>query len=130
MTKDDQIKGMAQPQRGSVGIQEARTDFDVRGILAAKLKCWHRLTEAESDELVKLFIDHFPDAGERKPLITREQHFALREAFAINAADSYFEANPTHDNDVGRMLFERGFARGFDSHERAIEAAHNIKEGS
>ena len=56
-------------------------------------------------------------------LITFEQHIALREAFAINSADLYFEANPTHDNDVGRMLFERGFARGFDSHERAIETA-------
>lgn len=55
--------------------------------------------------------------------ITREQHIALREAFAIGAADSYFEAWPTHDNDVGRMLFERGFARGFDSHGRAIETA-------
>ena len=56
-------------------------------------------------------------------LISSEQHIALREAFAINSADLYFEANPTHDNDVGRMLFERGFARGFDSHERAIEIA-------
>jgi hypothetical protein len=56
-------------------------------------------------------------------LITREQHIALREAFAINSADLYFEVYPTHDNDVGRMLFERGFARGFDSHERAIETA-------
>jgi hypothetical protein len=56
-------------------------------------------------------------------LISSEQHIALREAFAINSADLYFEANPTHDNDAGRMLFERGFARGFDSHERAIETA-------
>jgi hypothetical protein len=56
-------------------------------------------------------------------LISSERHIALREAFAINSADLYFEANPTHDNDVGRMLFERGFARGFDSHERAIETA-------
>jgi len=67
-------------------------------------------------------------APQAKPLITREQHFALREAFAIGAADSYFEAYPTHDNSVGRMIFERGFVRGFDSHERAIEAAHGIKE--
>jgi hypothetical protein len=66
-------------------------------------------------------------APQAKPLITREQHFALREAFAIGAADSYFEAYPTHDNSVGRMIFERGFVRGFDSHERAIEAAHGIK---
>jgi len=58
-----------------------------------------------------------------QPLITHEQHIALREAFAIGAADSYFEANPTHNNDAGRMLFERGFARGFDSHERAIKGA-------
>jgi hypothetical protein len=56
-------------------------------------------------------------------LISSERHIALREAFAINSADLYFEANPTHDNDVGRMLFERGFARGFDSHESAIETA-------
>jgi hypothetical protein len=28
---------------------------DIRGFLAAKLQCWHRLTEAESDELVALF---------------------------------------------------------------------------
>jgi hypothetical protein len=56
-------------------------------------------------------------------LISREQPIALRDAFAINSANLYFEAHPTHDNDVGRMLFERGFARGFDSHERAIETA-------
>jgi hypothetical protein len=56
-------------------------------------------------------------------LISREQRIALREAFAIISADLYFEANPANDNDVGRMLFERGFARGFDIHERAIETA-------
>jgi len=28
---------------------------DVRGFLAARLTCWHRLTEKESDELVALF---------------------------------------------------------------------------
>jgi hypothetical protein len=56
-------------------------------------------------------------------LISSEQHIALREAFAINSADLYFEANPTHDTYLSRMLFERGFARGFDSHERAIETA-------
>jgi hypothetical protein len=56
-------------------------------------------------------------------LISSEQRIALREAFAIISADLYFEANPANDNDVGRMLFERGFARGFDIHERAIETA-------
>jgi len=80
--------------------------------------------------MFKLFEKYFSPAAapQAKPLITREQHFALREAFAIGAADSYFEAYPTHDNSVGRMIFERGFVRGFDSHERAIEAAHGIKE--
>ena len=62
-------------------------------------------------------------------LISREQRIALREAFAIISADLYFEANPANDNDVGRMLFERGFARGFDIHERAIETAHKITKG-
>ena len=28
---------------------------DVRGFLAARLTCWHRLTEKESEELVALF---------------------------------------------------------------------------
>jgi hypothetical protein len=64
------------------------------------------------------------------PKITHEQHIALREAFAIGSADSYFEAYPSQDNNAGRMLFERGFARGFDSYKRAIEAAHDIKEGT
>lgn len=49
-------------------LQQPLTDFDARGLLA-KLKCWHRLTEPECDELVKLFIDHIPDATKMvKPL--------------------------------------------------------------
>ena len=63
-------------------------------------------------------------------MITHEQHIALREAFAIGAADAYFQARPTHDNDVGRMLFERGFARGFDSYERALETAAQGAKGA
>ncbi len=31
-------------------------DFDMRGKLAASLKCWHRLTEEESDQLVAFFV--------------------------------------------------------------------------
>ena len=72
---------------------------------------------------IKAFAATPPAQPAPVTLITFEQHIALREAFAINSADLYFEANPTHDNDVGRMLFERGFARGFDSHELAIETA-------
>jgi hypothetical protein len=57
------------------------------------------------------------------PGLTADQHFALREAHAIGASDAYFKAWPTHDNDAGRMLFERGFVRGFDSHARIIKRA-------
>ena len=35
-------------------------DFGWRGILAANLKCWHRLTEIESDELVA-FVSHIKE---------------------------------------------------------------------
>jgi hypothetical protein len=38
---------MAQPAQDPVD--------DIRGFLAARLTCWHRLTEKESDELVALF---------------------------------------------------------------------------
>ena len=50
---------------------QPRTDFDARGLLAAKLTCWHRLTEEESDELVKLFIDHIPDATK---MVRKQEH--------------------------------------------------------
>jgi hypothetical protein len=82
----------------------------------------HDLTTYKADKVWALYTTP-PAAPEQEPKITHEQHIALREAFAIGSADSYFEAYPTHDNDAGRMLFERGFARGFDSHKRAIEAA-------
>lgn len=52
-----------------------------------------------------------------------EHHFALREAHCIGASDAYFKAWPIHDNDAGRMLFERGFVRGFDSHGRLVDRA-------
>lgn len=38
-------------------------EFDVRGVLAAKLTCWHRMSEADSDALVALFSAH-PQATE------------------------------------------------------------------
>lgn len=45
----DVVGGMAlaQPEQGPVAY--------VRGLLASRLTCWHRLTGAESDELVALF---------------------------------------------------------------------------
>ena len=62
--------------------------------------------------------DYKQPAQERKPL-TREKNIALREGHQITISDEYFAAYPTHDNDAGRMLFERGFIRGWD-------AAHGI----
>lgn len=56
--------------------------------------------------------------GERVSL-TREQMYALREGHQIGAADAYFRVHTTHDNDVGRMLFERGFNRGFEAGQDA-----------
>ena len=32
-----------------------KIDLDIRGLLASRLTCWHRLTGKESDELVALF---------------------------------------------------------------------------
>jgi len=44
---DHEPNGLAQPAQ--------KPADDVRGFLAARLTCWHRLTEKESDELVALF---------------------------------------------------------------------------
>ena len=55
----------------------------------------------------------------REPLTT-EQHIALREAHCIGAADAYFKARPSHDHEVSRLIFEHGFTRGFDSHDRLM----------
>jgi len=46
---------------------------DVRGYLASKLHCWHRLTGEESDQLVALFEGQ---AVQRQPL-TRQQCLQL-----------------------------------------------------
>lgn len=40
-----------------------KREFDIRGMLAEKLTCWHRMSEADSDALVALFVAH-PQATE------------------------------------------------------------------
>lgn len=55
----------------------------------------------------------------REPL-TGDQHIALREAHCIGASDAYFEVRPAHDHEVNRLIFEHGFTRGFDSHNRLM----------
>jgi hypothetical protein len=74
-----------------------------------------------------------PTAQPAPQPLTTEHHIALREAHAIGASDAYFKAWPTHDNNAGRMLFERGFVRGFDCHARiaaaGITAAPTSRKG-
>lgn len=44
-----------------------RADWDARGLLASNLKCWHRLTEEESNELVALLQSTaLPDHSEQR----------------------------------------------------------------
>ena len=38
-----------------VEVQPTDYEFNLRGILAAKLLCWHRLTEAEAQNIVQVF---------------------------------------------------------------------------
>ena len=60
--------------------------------------------------------------GERVSL-TREQFHIIRDCHMWDASDAYFDANQTHNNSVGRMLFERGFNRGFAAGHEAKGAA-------
>ena len=74
--------------------------------------------------LTKLHAEMLAEIGRLQAAqITREQHIALRDAFAAGAVDAYFEVRKTQDTHAGRQLFEHGFVRGFDSHERALEIA-------
>jgi hypothetical protein len=50
MTKDEQIKGVAQPNRGSVGVQEARPQRTWVGLTDDEIKAfdtWHDNKEEE-----------------------------------------------------------------------------------
>jgi len=107
-------------------LEALRSSTDFRSGSAIQVEAVENLCEAMEQPTIKESLTAAqPEPG---PKITHEQHIALREAFAIGSADSYFEAYPTHDNDAGRMLYERGFSRGFDSYKRAAEFAHGIKE--
>jgi hypothetical protein len=48
------LGGEADPVRGIEVIEHFQEKIDLRGILAGRLKCWHRLTGEESQELVDL----------------------------------------------------------------------------
>jgi DNA repair exonuclease SbcCD ATPase subunit len=122
LTVLEKARSATQPAQPAHLAQAVRAHIqDLRACLPTLRE--HKLSDTAAE--VEKAANELEAAAQPAPvtLISSEQHIALREAFAINSADLYFEANPTHDNDVGRMLFERGFARGFDSHERAIETA-------
>jgi hypothetical protein len=82
-----------------------KDEFELRGILA-KLKCWHRLTQEEQQDLL-CFV-----AAQRKPL-TDEQ----RQELMSKAWNEWLSRK-----DDGRL-----FAWSFSFE---VEAAHGIKENT
>jgi hypothetical protein len=94
----DAVNGML------LGAQPVRDDeFKTRGELAARLKCWHRLTREESDELVDLMRAQ-PGRERLVPLTDDQIQGIYRRTYKKGH----------HGRD-----FENLFARG-------IEAAHGI----
>lgn len=89
--------------RAESAVSEPVNEYDIRGILASKLACWHRLTGKEAQELVDLFST--PPAA--VPLTSKQIHAIEREV-AISQLHNY----PTD---------AEAFAR-------AIEKAHGIGE--
>ena len=73
--------------------REPMDDLTIRGHLAANLSCWHRLTEAESDELVAFF----------KTQATPEESSAVGEREAL-IADLRHPKPLVEDMDVGDFL--------------------------
>ncbi|WP_431152502.1 hypothetical protein [Acidovorax facilis] len=55
------------------GTATVRSDWDVRGHLAASLTCWHRLTGKEADELVAMFQGHSAPATQQAGALS-EKH--------------------------------------------------------
>lgn len=51
-TIDDWLNTAAQPP--SAAMQDFK--FNLRGFLASELLCWHRLTEAEAQDIVRVFV--------------------------------------------------------------------------
>jgi hypothetical protein len=79
-----------------------KDEFELRGMLAT-LKCWHRLTQEEEENLLR-FV-----AAQRKPLTREEIWSAIRPL--------------TKSDEVCKALIDVSM-----DEYRAIEAAHGIKE--
>jgi hypothetical protein len=117
------------------------SDFYARGLLA-NLKCWHRLTEGESDELVRLFNDHIPDATKMVKPLTDEQTELLADLYrsAAKITGSAFLAGEKCPKDDVQKIYRLAceILGGISvlyhdltgAHPELHESAHNIKEGS
>ena len=77
-------------------------DLMLRDVLASELKCWHRLTSEESQNLIDFIKNTIKPQPQRKPLQASE------------IVTMYAEC-PTSDKDMVDFA-------------RAIENAHGIKE--
>ena len=129
MTKDEQIKGMANPNRGSVGVQEAQLEQEPcdMGVMCAgctprnldgscpaaqpepvQTRAVHITWNSDGIRTVNGVPDYTPPAAQRKPLTNGEIYTAYITA-----------TNQTLRPQDERLAF--AFAR-------AIEAAHGIKE--
>lgn len=82
--------------------------IDVRGELASKLTCWHRLTGVESDELVALFEAH-------KTKVAQEVEPVARDALLGAIARGWCSPKNSHkemDSDLALAILDE-FAKRF-----------------
>ena len=92
--------------------QQDQHEFTLRGVLASELKCWHRLTEDEANNLLAFFKRTAPQPAQRKPLtITEESAWDL-------ARYVYARSNPHESPQILLSAMEI---------KQIIEAAHGIK---
>jgi len=72
-------------------------EFDIRGMLAAKLTCWNRLRETEANELVALVAGLTQPAPVQEPVLkplSKKWKWVLHESFA-DVADFDEEGIPS-----------------------------------
>lgn len=94
--------------------QQPLNDFDMRGVLASRLLCWHRLTEAEAQDLICFF------EGVRRPAPAQQPLTDERVQWLIDGMPNY--------DSWGRVV--RDGIVNLHEFARAIEQAHGIKGAS
>ena len=137
------------------GPECSHEEFLLRGILASELKCWHRLTEDEAQNLVAFVQNMPPKPAQQEPVATLygslpvydkpaqqdipdliagalgvsrgTAYDMMREALAEQPA----QQEPLTDEEIEAMAndFEEGYVFLYRSFARAIEAAHGITKG-